>query len=59
MNRKFVGLDANMKTFYIRFINHDINKTGLYWCKTISKRKAINMFTKENNDCCEILEVTW
>lgn len=47
-----------MKTFYIRFINHDINKTGLYWVKTTSKRKAINMFKREKNDYCEILEVT-
>lgn len=47
-----------MKTFYIRFINHDINKTGLYWCKTTSKRKAINMFKREKNGYCEILEVT-
>lgn len=46
-----------MKTFYIRFINHDINKTGLYCCKTTNKRKAINMFKRENNDYCEILEV--
>lgn len=46
-----------MKMFYIRFINHDIGKTGLYWIKTTSKRKAINSFKKDNSDYCEILEI--
>lgn len=47
-----------MKTYYIRFINHDIEKTGLYWIKTTSKRKAINSFKRDTSDYCEILEIT-
>lgn len=47
-----------MKTYYIRFINHDIGKTGLYWTKTTSKRKAINSFKRDTSDYCEILEIT-
>ena len=53
------GLEVRqMKTYYIRFINHDIGKNGLYWIKTTSKRKAINSFKRDTSDYCEILEIT-
>ena len=47
-----------MKMQYIRFINHDIEKTGLYGIKNTSKRKAINAFKRDTSDYCESLEIT-
>lgn len=47
-----------MKMYYIRFVNHDIEKNGLYCIKTTSKRKAVNSFKRDTSNYCEILEIT-